>query len=205
MERFEGFGSSSGAGKRPCILVVDFIKGFTDPGCQLGSDYTKELANTKLLLDSARKQQIPVLFTTVMYEPHFRDAGHFIQKVPALRVLTEGSEWTKLDPRLERREDAEPLIVKKFASAFFGTHLHSILTSEGVDTVIVTGCTTSGCVRATAVDALQHGYRVLVPEQCVGDRSQSAHRANLYEMQTKYADVVSVERVLDYLNEGTPL
>ena len=205
MEHFEGFGSSSGAGKRPCIIVVDFIKGFTDPNCLLGSDFSKELANTKQLLDIGRKQQIPIIFTTVMYEPHFRDGGYFIQKIPALRVLTADSEWTQLDPRLERREETEPLIVKKFASSFFGTHLHSILTSEGVDTTIVAGCTTSGCVRATVVDALQHGYRVLVPEQCVGDRSRSAHQANLYDMQTKYADVVSVERVLDYLKEGTPL
>lgn len=202
-QSFEGFGDLSGFGIRPAIIVVDYINGFTDPASALGSDLTSQLEATKTLLDYARRKNIPIAFTTVIYEPHFRDGGYFIQKVPALKLLTADSKWVKVDERLERDESSEPLIVKKFASSFFGTHLHSFLTSERVDTAIITGCTTSGCVRATAVDALQYGYRVVVPEECVGDRSMEAHKANLYDIQTKYGDVTSLEIVVDYINQLT--
>ncbi|MEH7383456.1 isochorismatase family protein [Bacillus sp. JJ1533] len=198
-EHFNGFGKPSGMGSKPVIIVVDFMKGFTSVECALGSDLDNEVNATKGLLDIARGNKIPVIFTTVCYEPHFKDGAYFVEKVPALKVLTQGSKWTEIDERLGRRENEEPLIVKKFASSFFGTNLASILASENVDTTIITGCTTSGCVRATAVDALQHGYRVVIPEECVGDRSQSAHEANLYDIQTKYGDVVSIESVKNYL------
>jgi maleamate amidohydrolase len=202
-QSFAGFGDSSGFGIRPAIIVVDYINGFTDPASALGSDLTSQLEATKTLLDHARGKNIPIAFTTVIYEPHFRDGGYFIKKVPALKLLTADSKWINVDVRLERDEKSEPLIVKKFASSFFGTHLHSFLTSERVDTAIITGCTTSGCVRATAVDALQYGYRVVVPEECVGDRSMEAHKANLYDIQTKYGDVTSLEIVIDYINQLT--
>lgn len=199
-ETFVGFGESSGAGERPCIVVVDFIVGFTDPETQLGADFTAEVEATRALLDIARAKGVPIVFTTVAYEPHFRDGGHFIVKVPALKLLVQGSMWVGVDERLARLP-SEPLVEKKYASSFFGTPLASMLTSFAVDTVIVTGCTTSGCVRATALDALQHGYRVVVPRECVGDRSQSAHEANLYDIQTKYGDVVSFPDVRDYLSK----
>lgn len=202
-QSFEGFGDSSGLGARPAIIVVDFINGFTNPASALGSDLTSQLEATKTLLDHARSKAVPIVFTTVIYEPHYRDGGYFIKKIPALKLLTADSEWVNVDEKLERDETSEPLIVKKFASSFFGTHLHSFLTSERVDTAIITGCTTSGCVRATAVDALQYGYRVVVPEECVGDRSMEAHKANLYDIQTKYGDVTSLEMVIDYLNQLT--
>lgn len=200
-QSFEGFGSSSGFGKNPAIIVVDFIEGFTDPTSKLGSDLTNQLEATKKLLDIAREKSIPIIFTTVIYEFHYRDGGYFIKKIPALKELTADSKWVNVDARLERKEKSEPLIIKKFASSFFGTHLHSYLTSERVDTTIIVGCTTSGCVRATAVDALQNGYQVIVPEECVGDRSNEAHKANLYDIQTKYADVTSIELTIDYLNQ----
>jgi maleamate amidohydrolase len=202
-QSFEGFGDSSGFGARPAIIVVDFINGFTDPASALGSELTSQLEATKTLLDHARTKGIPIVFTTVIYEPHYRDGGYFIKKIPALKLLTADSEWVNVDGKLERDEKSEPLIVKKFASSFFGTYLHSYLTSERVDTVIITGCTTSGCVRATAVDALQYGFRVVVPEECVGDRSIEAHKANLYDIQTKYGDVTSLEMVIDYINQLT--
>lgn len=199
-EQFSGFGESVGAGGKPAVLVIDFIKGFTDTTCPLGSELDKEIDSTRKLLDSARQSGVPVIFTTVIYEPHFKDGAYFVEKIPALKCLTEESDWVKVDPRLERREQEEPLIIKKFASGFFGTSLQSILTYEQVDTTVIVGCTTSGCVRATVVDAMQHGYKVIVPEECVGDRSQAAHEANLYDMKTKYADVVRVDTVLDYFN-----
>ncbi len=118
--------------------------------------------------------------------------------MPALLTLEAGSRWVEIDPRLAPSAD-EPVITKLFASAFFGTPLASLLASAGCDGVIVTGASTSGCIRATAVDALQHGYRVTVPREAVGDRNPAAHEANLYDVDAKYGDVVSLEEVLDRL------
>lgn len=199
IEFFEGFAGPTGFGKHPAIIVVDFIKGFTDPACLLGTDFSEQIRATRTLLDEARNKRLPIIFTTVIYEPHFKDGAHFITKIPALKVLTAESPWIEIDQRLGRGEE-EPLVIKKFASAFFGTALHSILIHQQVDTIIIAGSTTSGCVRATAVDALQYGYRVIVPVECVGDRSNSAHLANLYDINTKYGDVVKLSQVLNELS-----
>ncbi|QQE80016.1 isochorismatase family protein [Alicyclobacillus sp. SO9] len=196
-KRFDGFGGSSGVGRHPAILVVDYIQGFTDASCQLGSNFDKEVTACRQLLDPARVKSVPVIFTTVFYED-VREGGHFLEKVPALKQLVPGSPFIEVDHRLGRNSGSEPLIVKKFASAFFGTHLQSLLTTMQIDTLIVTGCTTSGCVRASVVDALQFGYRVVVPRECVGDRSAAAHEANLYDIQTKYGDVVGLESVQEF-------
>ncbi|MFA1820045.1 isochorismatase family protein [Virgibacillus oceani] len=198
LEQFEGFGSSVGPGNNPAIIVIDFINGFTNDACPLGSNFDKEIKATEELLHIARQTETPIIFTTVIYEEHFKEGAYFIQKVPALKHLTKESEWVEIDSRLEKQE-SEPLIIKKFASAFFGTNLSSLLAFEGIDTTLILGCTTSGCVRATAVDAIQHGYRVIIPEECVGDRSQQAHEANLYDIQTKYGDVINLETVKNYL------
>ena len=199
-KNYDGFAEIVGFGEHPAIVVVDFINGFTDTTCKLGSNYDDEIAQTNFLLDAAREQNIPIIFTTVEYGNAFEEAKYFAQKVPALQVLTENSQWVQLDKRLNR-QPTEIIIKKKFASAFFGTNLHSILTSKKVDTLIVVGCTTSGCIRATAVDAMQHGFRVVVPEQCVGDRSLEQHHANLFDIQNKYGDVVSKDVVLRYFNQ----
>lgn len=198
--QFEGFGDASGIGERPAVVVVDFIKGFTDPACPLGSKLDAQVGATVGLLELVRARGLPVYFTTVVYGEADKRAGYFLKKVPALGVLTPGSEWVKLDDRLGR-QGREPVFIKRFASAFFGTDLNAFLAFERADTVIVTGCTTSGCVRATAVDALQYGYRVIVPEECVGDRSAEAHAANLRDIQTKYGDVVPVETVMAALKD----
>ena len=199
-KNYAGFAEVVGFGDRPAIIVVDFINGFTDTNCQLASNYDDEIAHTSALLKAARKQNIPIIFTTVEYENAFEEAKYFVQKIPALQVLTENSHWVQVDKRLLRQQQ-EVVIRKKFASAFFGTNLHSILTSKKVDTLIIVGCTTSGCIRATVVDALQYGYRVIVPEQCVGDRSSDQHNANLFDIQNKYGDVVSKDVVLRYFNQ----
>lgn len=198
-EKFTGFGANSGFGDRPAIIVIDFMKSFTDVNSPLGSNLDNEIKRTRKILDLAREIELPIIFTTVAYEPNFEDGAHFIRKIPALKELTVGSEASEIDERLHHRPDSEILIVKKFASAFFGTNLASILTYKKIDTVILTGCSTSGCVRATAVDALQYGFRVIVPEDCVGDRSQYAHKANLYDIQTKYGDVVHSNEVINFL------
>ena len=191
-------GQSVTPGSRPAVLVVDFSRGFTDPGCTMGSDLTSEVEATKRLLAAAREKSVPVIFTTIAFEPNLKDGSLWIQKAPGLAELKIGGGWVEIDPRLERRE-GETLIVKKGASAFFGTNLPSVLVSENVDTVVLCGATTSGCIRATAVDLLQYGYPTLVPRECVGDRASQPHEANLFDIQAKYADVISVEDALSYL------
>jgi nicotinamidase-related amidase len=191
-------GGSLTLGTHPAILVIDFQCGFTEPEFAAGADLTAEVEATRLLLDAARAKGLPVVFTTIGYEPHMKDAALWPEKGPVLLELELGSHWVEIDPRLGRRDD-EVLIVKKGASGFFGTNLASILISQRVDTVILCGATTSGCVRATAIDLLQYGWPTLVPRECVGDRAQAPHEANLFDMQAKYADVVSVEEALEYL------
>lgn len=197
--RRKGLAEPVGFGQKPAIVVVDFIKSFTDPASPLGSDLDKEVEATVKVLAVARRKRLPVVFTTVAYDPNFREAGVFIKKLPALKLLVRGSDAVEVDGRLGMQPD-EHLLVKSYASAFFGTALNSLLVSQGVDTVIVTGCTTSGCVRATAVDAMQHGFRAIVPRQCVGDRAQMPHEANLFDINAKYGDVVDLDEVLRYLN-----
>lgn len=194
----KGLAGEMGFGRRPAVLVVDLILGFTRVSSPLGSDLDAVVGATRRLLDSARSIEVPVYFTTTAYSPDLSDAGVFVRKVPSLAVLIRGSEEVELDPRLERRPQ-EVLIEKQYASAFFGTGLASELTARSVDTLIVAGATTSGCIRATAVDALQHGFRPIVPEECVGDRSPEAHRANLLDIQGKYGDVTELDAVLTYI------
>jgi maleamate amidohydrolase len=191
-------GQSVTLGSRPAVLIVDFSCGFTDPECALGADLTAEVEATKRLLDAARAKGLPVIFTTIGYEQSLKDAGLWLQKVPSLGDLQLGGRWVEIDPRLEPRED-ETVVVKKGASAFFGTNLTAILVSQGVDSVILCGATTSGCVRATAIDLLQHGFPTLVPRECVGDRAQAPHEANLFDIEAKYANVVALEDALAYV------
>ncbi len=194
-------GGSVALGERPVVLVVDFSRGFTDPACNLGSDLTGPVEATGRVLAVARELGVPVVFTTIAFEPNLKDGSLWLQKMPALADLRLGTEWVEIDPRLGRRPE-ETVVVKKGASAFFGTNLPAILVSEGADTVVLCGATTSGCIRATAVDLLQHGYPTLVPRECVGDRARGPHEANLVDIGAKYADVVPVEDALAYL-EGT--
>jgi maleamate amidohydrolase len=185
-------------GSRPAVLVVDFSCGFTDPDCGLGSDLSAEVEATKRLLELARDKGLLVVFTTIGYEPGLKDGGLWLQKVPALGELQIGGRWVEIDPRLEPRED-EPVVLKKGASGFFGTNLASILVSQDIDSVVLCGATTSGCIRATAIDLLQYGWPTLVPRECVGDRARAPHESNLFDIQAKYADVVGVEDALEYL------
>jgi len=195
-------GESVTLGQNPAVLVVDFSCGFTDAGCTLGADMAAEVEATRRLLDAARAKGLPVIFTTIGYEPSLKDGGLWLQKVPSLAELQLGGHWVEIDPRLEPQED-EPVIVKKGASAFFGTNLASILVSQHVDAVVMCGATTSGCVRATAIDLLQYGFPTIVPRECVADRAQAPHEANLFDINAKYADVVSLEEAIDYV-ESVP-
>jgi nicotinamidase-related amidase len=195
-----GFGGGAGFGSRPAVLVVDLLKGFTNPESPLGANLDVVVESTRRLLDCARGARVPVIFTTVVYdEANERAAAVFLRKVPALGVLRPGSRWIEVDGRLGRRDD-EPVLAKAFASAFFGTPLSSML--AGFDTLVVCGASTSGCVRATVVDAVQHGLAPVVPRECVGDRWPAAHEANLFDIEAKYGDVVSLSEVLDAVQQA---
>ena len=194
----KGFSARSGYGTRPALLVVDFINGFTDPGTGLGGDYGAELAVTARLLEEFRLRALPIFFTTVAYEPHLRDGGQFVVKVPALSILVKGSDWVRVDDRI-RPHPSEQVVLKKYASAFFDTRLDMELNGLGVDTVVIVGCTTSGCIRASAIDSMQNGFRTVVVHDAVGDRAETPHEVNLFDIDAKYGDVVSSGEVLEYL------
>ena len=196
--REQQFGSRVGFGRRPAVLVVDFFYGCTDPAYLGGGSVSEAVDQTAALLPAARAAGAPVIYTVTQYRPDGLDAGFFGVKVPLLRLFQEGSKAVEIDSRVTPGP-ADHVIVKKMASAFFGTSLGSLLASLERDTVIVTGCTTSGCVRASVVDACSSGYRVIVPRECVGDRAPAPHDASLFDMDAKYADVVDTADVRRYL------
>ena len=197
--RHDGFHGRAGFGTRPALLVIDVNVGFTDPASPLACDLDGVVEAIARLLGEARAAGLPVVYTTVSYDEGDKlAAAAFIDKIPALLTLEAGSRWVEIDPRIAPLPH-EPVLNKLFASAFFGTPLSSLLTAAGCDGVIVTGASTSGCVRATVVDALQHGFRPVVPREAVGDRNAAAHEANLYDIDTKYGDVVSVDEVVAHL------
>ena len=197
--RQRGFGIKMGFGERPALILIDMIKGFTDPTMPLGAPLETQIEAQKPLLDVARARAIPVIFSTVMYEEaDIKDAGIWALKQTGAQTLTAGSEAVKVDPRLGM-QPRDILLVKKYASCFYGTDLVPRLNSRRIDTLIITGCTTSGCVRATAVDAVQNGFRPMVVREAVGDRSAAAHDQSLFDLNAKYADVVSLDETLQYL------
>lgn len=193
------WGRRMGFGKRPALLIVDLTRAFTEQGRPLGSDMPATLAAANRLLDSAHKSDIPVIFTTVSYDSDtMQDAGIWVTKIGGLEDLRSGGNGVDISPRLHRKE-RDGLLVKKYASCFFGTDLVSRLLAMGCDTLILAGCSTSGCIRATAVDAIQYGFRPIVAEEAVADRWPDAHKQSLSDLQAKYADVLPLEEVLAYM------
>jgi maleamate amidohydrolase len=193
------FDGRIGFGARPALLIVDFINAYVMAGSPLfAPDVVTAVEETIPLLRLARQKQIPVLFTKVLYNKNFRDGGIFVQKVPVLKTMIDGEPLAEIVPELTPVE-SDIIIVKQYASAFFGTSLAATLTSLGVDTILLTGCSTSGCVRASAVDGMQYGFRVIVPRECVADRHAGPHEANLFDINSKYGDVASKSEVMSYL------
>lgn len=194
-------GHRSGYGDTPALLVIDLQNGITDPEYSLGADISSVVENTDELIETAHDAGVQVIFSQVRYtHPEAKDAGAFARKIPTLSEMKAGSEAVELDERLDVAE-SDYHLVKKQASSFHDTELASLLTSWGVDTVIATGYSTSGCVRASVVDSVSHGFRTVVPEECVGDRAEGPHKANLFDMQAKYADVRPMADVKEYLAE----
>lgn len=193
-----GFGSPVERGRRPAVVVVDFIYGFTDATYPTGADMSEAVLATSRLLSAARTRGLPVVFTTIAYDPAQTMTLAWLTKATGMAALRKGSRLVEIDERLAPRPD-EHVVVKTGASAFFGTALATFLASAGADTLIVTGATTSGCVRASAVDAVQHGYPTLVPRDCVADRARGPHDASLFDIDEKYGDVVDLDEVLTYI------
>jgi len=197
--RQRGFGLRIGFGKRPALLVIDMINAFTDPSMMLGADLGGPIEATRQMLQVAHDKGVPVLFSTVSYsEPGQKDAGIWALKQKGAATLVTGSHGVQIDERLQFGPH-DSLLVKKYASCFFGTDLVSRLLARNIDTLIIAGCTTSGCVRATAVDACQTGFRPMIVREAVGDRSEAAHVQSLFDLDAKYGDVVTLDDTLNYL------
>jgi maleamate amidohydrolase len=192
--RRQGFARTIGLGAAPALVIVDFVVGFTDPAHFGGGNIGPAIARTRDLLAFARARSWPIAHTRVVYADDGSDCGGFTAKVPALRGLTETSPLSQIVPELTPRA-GELVIRKANASAFFGTTLVGWLGARRIDTLLVSGCTTSGCVRATVVDACSHDFRTIVVTDCVGDRALAPHEANLFDMRQKYADLMSLTEI----------
>lgn len=192
------YGGRLGFGKKPALILIDLVRAYFDRDCDLWADCDDALASAIRLRDAARAAGVPVIYTNVVYHPKALDGGRFFQKALPLRHFLRGSPWGEWAPGLVPNDD-ELVISKQYASVFFGTSLASTLTTWGVDTVILTGVSTSGCVRASCVDANSHGFIPIIPREAVGDRHPAPHEANLFDMNAKYGDVVTEAETLAYL------
>jgi maleamate amidohydrolase len=195
-----GFGGTLSAGQHPALILVDFARAYFDPACGLYAAPEPVRAQAARLADAARAAGATVVFTRVEYVPDdpSRDGGHFYRKIPALAAFDRGNPLGDFTPELAP-EPGDLIVTKQFPSAFFGTDLAETLHGRGVDTCLVTGLSTSGCVRATALDALCHGFIPLVVKDACGDRDPRVHDGNLFDLQAKYAEVVDTAQILDYL------
>ena len=199
-ETFDGLGGDVKVGESPALLLVDIQNGMTDPDHPVGAEMGDMIEANNRLIGAARCADIPIVFTILSYDYPEDIDGPFQEKAPELRSFSADSRWTDLDPRIEHRDSDIVIDTKRHQSAFFGTDLDYKLTNLDVDTLVVTGCSTSGCVRATVTDASAHGYRPFVPREAVADRSERQHEANLIDLDLKLANVVSLEEIIDELD-----
>ncbi|GLW21774.1 isochorismatase family protein [Microbispora triticiradicis] len=194
-----GFAGRVGWGERPAILVIDMAGAWADPEERIGSDLSAVSDSIVRILEEGRRAGLPIIFTTMAWDPSLAEIGEVVRrKTPHSELMLHGTERVTLRPEMGRRPE-EPLVVKPRASAFFGTYVDAMLISAKADTVIVVGCSTSGCIRATAESAFNRGFHVIVPREAVGDRSPSAHAANLFDIDARYGDVLPEAEVLDHL------
>jgi maleamate amidohydrolase len=193
-----------GCGRRPALLVVDFIEGFTNPASPFGGPWDDAVEHTTELLLIAHRQKVPAVFTTVEFDTDDLEQNLLIRKAPSVAALRRGSAWTSVDHRLPRHP-TDVVISKKHGSAFFGTDLAARLAAMQIDTLLIAGCVTSGCIRASAVDAAQYGFRPLVVREAVGDRSPLANEANLLDIEARYGDVVTMQQAREYLTSSLRL
>jgi maleamate amidohydrolase len=190
-----GFGARLEFGRRPVLLIVDVVRAYLDPVSPLYAGVEAALASNVRLAAAARRWGVPVVFTNVVYEPGGIDGGQFFRKVPALRAFERGSPMGDFPPELQP-EPGELVVSKQYPSAFFGTSLAPTMRAAGIDTVLVTGFSTSGCVRASALDALCHGFAPFVVRDACGDRDARPHEQNLFDMAAKMAEVVGEDEAI---------
>lgn len=196
--RKQQFGQKTGFGRVPALLVIDFVNGFHDPEILGGGNIAEAVLATVPLLDFFRSSGRQVIFTRIVYAEDGSDASLWCEKVPRLRDLTERAPASQVVATLAPRP-GELVLRKTQASAFFGTHLGACLVARGVDTLVAAGCTTSGCVRASVIDAMSLNYRTVVATDCVGDRALDPHKANLFDMGQKYSDLMTGAEIIAVL------
>lgn len=189
------YGNRIGFGKRPALILIDFVQAYFDENCDLYAGVEAALASALRVREAARAAGVPVIYTNVVYHPRALDGGRFFQKARPLRNFLAGSPMGAWPAGLKVGAD-ELVISKQYPSAFFGTSLASTLTTWGVDSLVLTGLSTSGCVRATCVDTCSHGFIPIVVREACGDRHPAPHAANLFDMDAKYADVVGEAEAL---------
>ncbi len=195
----QGFGHAVGFGARPALLIVDFVLGFTDPALYGGGNILEAIERTRELLAVFRAHGRPIAYTRIVYADDGSDAGVFCRKAVGLERLTEQAPAAQIVPALAPLP-GELVVRKTQPSAFFGTMLAPWLLGRGVDTLVVTGCTTSGCVRASVVDAMSHNFRTILAVDGVGDRAPGPHEASLFDMGQKYADLMRCEEIAAIVN-----
>jgi maleamate amidohydrolase len=195
-----GYHQRVGFGRAPALLLIDFVQAYFEPTSPLYAAVEGTLQSALRVLAAARRAALPIVFTNVRYQKGALDGGVFFRKVPALRSFEAGNPLGAWPAGLEP-EAGELVLSKQYPSAFFGTSLASTLTANRIDSVILTGVTTSGCVRATCVDAVSHGFLPIIVAEAVGDRAEGPHRANLFDMSAKYGDVVSEAEAIGYLDQ----
>ncbi|ALE96074.1 MULTISPECIES: N-carbamoylsarcosine amidohydrolase [Serratia] len=195
------WGQRIGFGRRPALLAIDFMQAYTTEGAPLfAPGVVSAVEESRELLACARRTGIPVIHTHIRYHAgHFADGGLWVKKAPVMKDMVAGNPLAAFCPAVAPLAD-EVVLSKQYASAFFGTALAPLLVAQGIDTLLMIGCSTSGCIRASAVDAVQHGFRAMVVRECVGDRHPGPHEANLFDIDSKYGDVVHKREALDYLN-----
>lgn len=194
--RRQQFGQATGLGAAPALLVIDFVNGFADPDILGGGNIASAIEATVPLLAFFRDKKLPVVFTRIVYAEDGSDRSIWCQKVPRLAGLTESTTASQVVEALKPRP-GELVIRKTQASAFFGTHLAACLISKRIDSLVVAGCTTSGCVRASVIDAMSLNYRTMVATDCVGDRALGPHEANLFDIGQKYADLATAAEIME--------
>lgn len=198
METAEGFSGDLGYGARPALILIDLMHSYFEEGSPLCLPSRDALDSAARVLAAARRSGALIVHTKVVFGPDGIDGGVFMKKIPALRMLIGENRMNEFMPEVAPRPD-ELVIVKQYASAFFGTTLASTLRASGVDTLLITGVSTSGCVRATGLDTIQHGFIPKVVSDACGDRGPAPHDANLYDLSAKYADVIGEAEALTYL------
>lgn len=198
-----GFNGTLKPGNKPAVVSIDLMHAYFDPASPLCLASAQCLGVAAAVIEAARKNAVQVVHTVVRYGPDALDGGVFVTKIPALRNLIGETAAGQLMPEVAALPN-ETVIVKQYASAFFGTSLVSMLHAQGVDTLILVGTSTSGCIRATAVDAIQYGFIPLVISDAVADRTAEVHNASLYDLQAKYAEVIDSRSVIAYLSDYRP-